>query len=295
MLVAHMDEVGLIVRRILPNGFLKVERLGGMGVQALPGSPLTLWSDGGALPAHVGLLPQHLASTQSPELNTLFIDIGARGRDEAQQMGVQVGDGLTWAGALETIGQGRVRSKALDDRLGCLALLALAQQVGRQQTLCDLYLAFVVQEETMLMGGAPVVNAIRPEIVIGIDGTLAFDTPDLEGEQCDLRLGGGPALKWMDALRGKSVAYVPSRRLAQIARSQARALGIPLQSEIVTGLSTAVSPLPYLQEGSETLALSIPIRYHHSPVETADLQDAEQLVWLCAALIESGFESTTAK
>jgi putative aminopeptidase FrvX len=53
--------------------------------------------------------------------------------------------------------------------------------------------------------------------------------------------------------------------------------------------------LPYLQEGSETLALSIPIRYHHSPVETADLQDAEQLVWLCAALIESGFESTTAK
>lgn len=290
MLAAHMDEVGLIVRRILPDGFLRVERLGGMGIQALPGGLLTLWSDSGSLPAHVGLLPQHLASGEPLALDQIFIDIGARSRDDALKMGVQVGDGLTWSSPLQMLAGGLVRAKALDDRLGCLALVALAHRITLRPLPSDIFLAFVVQEETMLMGAAPVVNSIRPEIIVGVDGTLAFDTPDLEGRQTDLRLGGGPTLKWMDALRGKNVTYLPSRRLIQSVRRQAGKLGIPLQSEIVTGISTAVSPLHYLQDGCETLALSVPIRYHHSPVETADLQDVEQLVLLLAALLENGFD-----
>ena len=287
LLVAHMDEVGLVVRRITPQGFLRVERLGGMGVRAMPGSHLTLWTERGSRTAQVGLPPAHLDKGGPLELEQIFIDIGARSKAEAEGWGVQVGDGLTWHGPFERFGESCVRSKALDDRLGCFALLELARVL--EKTACDLCLGFVVQEETMLQGGLPVAQALQPELVIGVDGTLAFDTPDLEGAQSDIRLGGGPALKLMDAIRGKSAAFVPDWELTQSIRRSAARAGIPLQAEVVTGISTAVTPLPYALGGLRTAALSLPVRYHHSAIETADLGDVGQLVRLLQAIVGDSF------
>lgn len=285
MLMAHMDEVGLIVRRITPEGFLRIERIGGIGVQALPGSRLTVWTSTGSLRGVVGVLPQHLDNRLTPELADLYVDIGATSLAEAQAMGAAVGDSLTWYAPLEKVGAARVSAKSLDDRLGCLALLSLAYQLQPSSLACDLYLAFVVQEETMLMGGIPAVQACQPEVVVGVDGTLAFDTPDLVGTQSDLRLGSGPALKWMDTLRSKQATYVPSYSLARYAQKLAQECSTPLQAEVVVGLSTAICPIPYAGCGVNTLALSIPIRYHHSAVEMADLRDVERLVGLLQELV----------
>ena len=287
MFVAHMDEVGLIVRRITEDGFLLVERMGGMGVRSLPGSSLMLWTDGGSIPAQVGVLPLQLDNPVYLDLEDLYVDIGATSRGEVETMGVQVGDGLTWASLFQRIGEDRIRSKALDDRLGCFTLLSLAELIGQQerQLQCDLFLAFVVQEETMLTGGMPVVRSYKPDVVIGVDGTLAFDTPDLKRKQCDIRIGGGPCIKWFDAIRGKLASYVPHWGLAQSIRRTARQNDFPLQPEVVTGMSTAVTPVPFSLSGVETAALSLPIRYHHSPVETADLGDVRDLVRLLAALV----------
>ncbi len=289
MLLVHMDEVGLIVRRITPEGFLRVERMGGMGVQALPGSRLTLWTRAGEIPANVGVLPQHLDDHYAPDIATLYVDIGAASRQEVEALGVRVGDGLTWRASLERVGQRRISAKALDDRLGCLVLLTLAERLRPPDLECDLYLAFTVQEETMLMGGLPAVQAFAPEIVIGVDGTLAFDTPDLFETQSELCLGRGPALKWMDTMRGKQVSYVPDWGLAQRVVAFAERMGAPLQSEVVTGLSTALSPVPYAGSGVKTLAFSIPIRYHHTPVETADLSDVGALVDVLTGLLTHPF------
>ena len=297
MFVAHMDEVGLIVRRITEDGFLLVERMGGMGVRSLPGSHLTLWTDEGRIPAQVGVLPLQLDNPVYLNLEDLYVDIGATSRSEAEHpvgsrgeveaMGVQVGDGLTWASPLQRIGEDRIRSKALDDRLGCFTLLSLAELIGQQERRlqCDLFLAFVVQEETMLTGGMPVVRSYQPDVVIGVDGTLAFDTPDLKGKQCDIAIGKGPCIKWFDAIRGKLASFVPHWELAQSIRRTARQNDIPLQPEVVTGMSTAVTLVPFSLSGVETAALSLPIRYHHSPVETADLGDVRDLVRLLAALV----------
>jgi putative aminopeptidase FrvX len=219
------------------------------------------------------------------DLTQAYVDIGAHSQAEAARMGVQVGDGLTWYGPLETIGNDAIRSKALDDRLGCLALLALAERLVIEGCDLDVCLAFIVQEETMLMGGVTAVNALQPDVVIGVDGTLAFDTPDLVDQQSDLRIGAGPALKIMDTVRGKQVSYVPTHELAKTVRRVAEQEDIALQTEIVVGLSTALSPLPYQAAGVQTLALSLPIRYHHSPVETADLRDAAAMIDLLVALL----------
>lgn len=285
MLMAHMDEVGLIVRRVLENGFLRVERLGGINVRALAGSVLNLTTEKGQLDAIVGLLPQHLDTGAELDLNSFYLDIGARSVQEVAEMGVQVGDSLTWSAPLKRIGQTRIYSKALDDRLGCWILLMIAEQTKLSELNCDLYLTFSVQEETMLKGGLPAVHKFEPEIVIGVDGTLTFDTPDLVGEQSEIVIGGGPAVKWMDTIRGKQVTFVPDEQLVSSIRKATAQLQIPLQSEIVVGLSTAVSSVPLMGDGIRTLALSLPIRYHHSSVEMADLNDVAGMVQLLNYLI----------
>jgi len=285
LLVAHMDEVGLIVRRITEDGFLLVERLGGTSLRALPGARLELWTKKGALPAMVGLLPAHLDNNQFLHLRDIYIDIGAKSRAEVEKMGVRVGDGLTWSSPLEQRDVGLVVGKALDDRLGCLVLLSMASKLRSGKIPTDLYMAFVVQEESGLRGGVPVVNMFAPDIVVGVDGTLAFDTPDLEGQQSDIRLGKGPTIKLMDAIRGKTGSYLPDLELVERFRTLAEEGSIPLQAEIVTGLSTAITPLPFAAQGVRTAALSFPLRYHHSPIETAHVNDFEWLIDLLISFV----------
>ena len=137
-----------------------------------------------------------------------------------------------------------------------------------------------------MTGGLPSVQRYDPEIVIGLDGTLPFDTPDLLNGQNDVHLGGGPALKWLEAIRGKMACTVPDMRLAQIVRNTAREFGIPLQDEVIVGIGTALNPVPYANEGVRIVGLSLPVRYHHSPVEMADLRDIKWMVSLLSELVQ---------
>jgi putative aminopeptidase FrvX len=286
MLVAHMDEVGLIVQRIHPDGFLKVERLGAISLRALPGNRLSLWTNGGCIPAQVVVKPQHLDTKEMFDISSILIDVGASSSAELKSMGIRVGDVLTWDSPLRTFGKDQISGKALDDRLGCYILIQLVKQLKPQDLHCDLYLAFTVQEESMLTGGVIAVRAHSPDIIIGVDGTLAFDSPDLNGMQSDLRLGDGPALKWMDAIRGKMASFVPDHQLAMRVREIAQEEKIPLQDEVITGLSTAVTPMQFSAENASTIALSVPIRYHHTPIETANLSDLENMILLLREILK---------
>lgn len=285
MIVAHMDEVGLIVQRIMPNGFLQVERLGGMSLRALPGSRLSLWTDRGCLPAYAVIKPQHLDGFEKFDISKVFIDVGASSKEAIIQMGIRVGDVLTWDSPLRTFGNDRISAKALDDRLGCYILIQLTKQLNPQDLHCDLYLAFTVQEETMLTGGVSVARAFSPDIIVGVDGTLTFDSPDIEGQQCDLRLGAGPAIKWMDAIRGKLACFVPNYKIAEKIRMIAQQANIPLQDEVVTNISTAITPMQYAGDGAAAVALSIPIRYHHTPIETANVHDVKNMISLLNSIV----------
>lgn len=277
--LAHMDEVGLIVRRITPQGFLKIERLGGISLHTLPGSALDLWTDHGRIDAVVGAEPAHLANGNSHSISNqdLFVDIGCSSKEAVLSLGVNIGDALTWKSELCFLAGRRIRGKALDNRLGCFALIKLAYLLGEQDVNADVTLAFVVQEESMILESAPVINKHNPDIVIGIDGTLPFDTPEVKEPQCDLYLGKGPCIKLMDAIRGK-VSYLPSWELTKAIIQFMDEQKLPYQPEIVIGLSTAVSLVPFMNKGIKTAGISLPIRYHHSAVEVADLDDLESLI-----------------
>lgn len=286
LFLAHMDEVGLIVRRITPDGYLKIERLGGISVHTLPGTALDLWTDDGHIDALIGAEPAHLvnANANTFSIQDLFVDIGVSSKEEALTMGVRVGDVLTWKAELCVLAGRRIRGKALDNRLGCYALVKLANLLADEDINADLTVAFVVQEESMILESAPVIHKCDPDIVIGIDGTLPFDTPDVREPQSDINLGKGPCIKLMDAIRGK-VSYLPSWDLTKMIIRFMEEEEMPYQSEIVIGLSTAVSLVPLMNKGTKTACISLPIRYHHSAVEVADLYDLESLINLLQLLL----------
>jgi len=286
LLISHMDEVGLIVRRITPDGFLKVERLGGISVHTLPGSAIDLWTNNGRLDALVGAEPAHLinGNASSFSIENVFVDVGASSKAEVLEMGVNVGDVMTWKSEPAVLNGDRIRGKALDDRLGCFALVKLAELLGSLKVDTDITLGFVVQEESMVFESAPIVNQINPDFVIGVDGTLPFDTPDVREPQNETYLGMGPCIKLMDAIRGKS-AYLPDWELSQMIMRFMDEQKLPYQREIVIGLSTALSLVPFMNQGIKTAAVSLPIRYHHSAVELADLQDLTQLITLLKVML----------
>lgn len=272
-LIAHQDEVGLIVRKIHPNGFLFVERVGGTSPHVLPGKRMLVWTQNGPLPGVVGAVPMHLSSEISqPSLQEMYIDIGIRSQFDVETLGVEVGSPITYSPSFDQI-HGCLASKSLDDRLGCFLLLELAERVRLQSAPSDIWLVFVVQEENMLSAGLPVVHTLQPDWALGVDATLAFDTPELTHGQTSLALGRGTVIKVMDRIRGAGQGFISHQGLRQHLEKLALTSGIPFQREVVIGLSTAATPIPFANAGVPTAAISFPLRYSHSAVEVADLED----------------------
>ncbi|HSV86526.1 MAG TPA: hypothetical protein VLH85_08115 [Levilinea sp.] len=275
MLFAHMDEVGLLVRKIHPQGFLYVERLGGTSPHTLPGKKVLVWTEPGPLPGVIGALPMHLAAERpSGALENMYIDLGAHSRQRVEQLGVAVGQPVTFAGELIHL-DSCLASKSLDDRLGCWLLVELARCIKAQPAKCDLHLAFLVQEENVFYAGLPVAQAVQPDYAIGVDATLAFDTPDLKDGQTDLHIGGGTVIKVMDRLRTSGIGFVAHPELRAHLERLATENGLPFQREIVIGLSTLASMLPFAGSGLPVAAVSFPLRYSHSAIEVCDRSDIE--------------------
>ena len=290
LFIAHMDEVGHIVCKIRSDGYLSIERIGGISTRALAGQTVEVGvSAEKALPGVVGVCPQHLES-RNPALPSQrpFVDIGARSRDEAIALGVKLGAPVTYAPHFSRLGPHLIRGKALDDRVGCYLLLQVAKRWARQKPPVDLYLAFVVQEESNLRGAMPVTEDVDPQCIIGLDVTLAFDTPDLaQTEQSEVVLGQGPAIKIMDHLPGTLQGIVIHSGLREHIEKIATQENIPLQYEILMGLTTAISPLPFMKAGIAAAGLSLPSRYNHSPVEVVSADDIKATAMLLNALVAS--------
>lgn len=289
LFLAHLDEVGLIVSRILQDGSLRLERLGGFPVHCMPGAELTLHTSTSQISASVAAKPTHLMQGRKElfGLNELYVEVGARSADEVRSMGVRVGDGLTWPARFERIGESRIRSKALDDRIGCFALCQLIEALVKKDLPYDLYFGFTSQEETSTLGAAPLVEMCRPDLVVGVDAGLTFDSADDSNPVCDIRLGNGPCLKYFEAIRGKN-SFVPDWETTDRISHFLEENDLPFQAEVSTGLLSAVCTLPSLKEGLKVIAFSIPVRYQHTPTEVADLQDLDLLVKITIKLVEQG-------
>lgn len=290
MLFAHMDQLGMVVRAIEPNGFLRVERLGGVPERALPAqSVIVQIAPGRDVPGVIANKSHHATSPDEKyrvvPYQDLYIDIGVDSAAAAENLGVRTGSPIVYAPAGHMLGAHRIAGPAVDDRAGCAVVLETARLLSEAANPPTTHIVFSVQEEFNLRGVMPAVNALSPDIAIQIDLVLATDAPDMTGRG-DVRLGGGPAMS-MYSFHGRGTlnGLIPHPALVDLFDRTAGTEKIPLQRSAHVGALTETSYVQLAGDGVACIDMGFPMRYSHSSVELCDARDLEQLVSLLAAAI----------
>lgn len=290
LLTAHLDELGLTVRRIDPDGMVWVHRLGGVPERVLPGTRLLVHTAGGDLPAVVGLKSHHLTPPEDKYVakpaTEIYLDVGASSAQETESLGVRVGDPVTYQPAWDRLAGGRFSGKSLDDRLGVAALLAYIDRLRTDPPTQRVVVGFTTQEEFHVRGALTLVNRFAPDIVVNVDIAPATDTPDLAGQGV-VRLGDGPTLSRLSFHgRGTLGGLIPHPALVRAVEAAADKESVAVQYDAMIGVITDAAFVPMTGvEGVAAVGIGIPVRYTHSPVETAQLSDVATCIDLLAATV----------
>ncbi len=271
LFAAHMDSIGLIVTHIEKEGFLRVGRLGGISPKEAAYTPVRFQNGVRGV-----LVPEEKADVGKLKLDECYLDIGAKDRDEAKSM-VQVGDTAVYDTPVVQTG-GKVISPYLDNRISCAVLLSVLERI--QACPNDLYLAFTAQEEVGLRGARTAAWSVDPDYGLAVDVTDVDDTPGSE-QSGTVQLGKGAAIKLMDS----SIICHPS--VVEQLEAAAKAHDILTQRDIMRAGGTDAGAIHTTRIGVLTGGISVPCRYIYSPVEMADLGDAEACVKLAAAFAQS--------
>lgn len=306
MLVAHLDELGLVVRDIEQDGWIRVHRLGGMPERILPGLRMVVHTKTGDLPLIVGTKAHHLTQPEEKYValpaTSLYLDGGFRSAAEAERAGVRIGDPITYAPTWNDFPGGRISGKSLDNRVGVAAMLGVAENLAAQQPSAGVSVVFSCLEEFNLKGPLTMAERLQPDIALVVDIVPSADTPDLQGQGTSV-LGGGPSLSRMNFHgRGTLGGLIPHPALVRAVEDSAQRTEIDLQHDAVIGCLNDSAYLPMsTADGVATVSIGIPCRYTHSPVETAQMSDVlgttglvTDLAQRCAGIdLERGAPQTT--
>ena len=279
LLDAHMDEVGFIVRGINENGLLSYLTLGGIDPRVVVSKRVRVGEDG--VPGVIGAKAIHLQSpgeyTSVLSHDRLYIDIGAKNKEEAMEK-VKPGDFVTFDSEWVEFGEGLVKARALDDRVGCMLLLSLME--GEYP--CDVTFAFTVQEEVGLRGAHCVGANVHPDCALVLEGTTANDMGMVEEHQRVCSVGKGAVIVFMDR---RSIGH---KALGKALRRLADAEGIPWQLKGATTGGNDAGALQRESFGVPVTAVSVPCRYIHSAASVCSFRDIESLYCLVEAFLLNG-------
>jgi putative aminopeptidase len=269
MLIAHMDQLGFIVRKIEANGLIRLERLGGVPERALAAQEVLICVGEGRVP-----------------YAELYVDAGFASAEQAHKAGVDVGSPVVYAPRAFEMAGGRIGGTSVDDRAACALLIELARAL-KGKTHPTLHLVFSVQEEFNLRGAITAAQTLQPDICIQLDLVLATDTPDMSARG-DVRLGGGPAMA-MYSFHGRGTlnGLIPHPALVHLFDKTARKLNMPLQRSAHTGALTETSYVQLVGKGVACIDMGFPCRYTHSALEVFDPADLAQLAELLTAALTS--------
>ena len=284
MLYAHMDEIGVMVKHIDDKGFLYFEPVGGWDPRVLPSQRVRVSSPRGSIIGVVGCKPPHIQTREEMEkaykVEDLFIDIGARSREEAEKWGVQIGSTATLERSLEPLGKSTmVSGKALDDRIGCAIVVDVARRMAEKELDYTLYFGGTVQEEVGLRGARVAAFGITPSLAIVVDSSIAGDVPGVDEKRVPLKVGKGPGITVMDS------GFILSEGVKELLVSAADDDYIPYQFEVLRGGTTDAASIRTTKTGVPVGVISIPVRYGHSSAEVVDLQDIVNAMRLVTSVL----------
>ena len=293
MLDAHMDELGGLVRRVTPAGFLSMQMLGGWLDQALPDQRWIIIGRKGPVHAVTGIRDIHVVPaderTKVFPRDSLYLDVGARNAAEVEALGIGPGDPVVPDSPFVALPGGRYLGKAWDDRVGCAVVVEALRRLRASGHPNQLFVAATVQEEIGLRGARTAADVIKPDIGIAIEGGITGDSPGRNPEETQARLGGGPGLFLYDS------STLPNRRFVTLVSDVAAAKDIPLQRDLVQGYGDDSAAIQATNGGVPTINLVVPARYTHAHNGIIDRADFDRTVDLVVALIQRLDAPTVAK
>lgn len=275
----HADEISWFVNYISDDGFISVIRNGGSDHLIAPSKRVNIHTSKGIVKGVFGWPAIHTRKGKeanlTPSLDNIFIDVGAKNKDEVQELGIHVGCVITYEDEAMVLNDKYFVGRALDNRMGgfCIAEVARLIRKNKVDLPFSLYIVNSVQEEIGLRGAQMVAHAIKPDVAIITDVCHDTGTPLIKNKiEGDIKCGLGPSVTYAPAVHNK---------LLQLIIDTANANKIPFQrsaSSRATGTDT--DAFAYSNQGVPSALISLPLRYMHTTVEMANKEDVENVIKL---------------
>jgi endoglucanase len=294
MLDAHMDELGGMVRRVRPDGFLTMQMLGYWLQAALPDQRWVILGSKGPVLANTDIWDAHIAP-HDPAGNTqkqdLVLDVGAKSAADVEALGISPGDPVAPVSDFAVLANNRYLAKAWDDRVGCAVMLEVMRRLQKTAHPNQVFYAATVQEEGSIeMRGAQTASrTINPDLGLSIEVGIANDIPGPGPDAGQEVLGGGPAMMLY------TFSELPNRKLVAHVKDVAAAQHIPLQMDFVGGFGDDAGAIKLNGTGVPVTTILVPARSTHAHNGVIDRADFDKTVDLVVALIQSFDANTVAK
>lgn len=286
MIAAHMDEVGMIVKRITEDGYLKYQVLGGILPHALINQRFQILTARGPVTAISGLksihvIPRGEERSQAPGHDDIFLDVGASSRQDAmERLGIRPGDPIAPATEFETLnGSELYVGKAWDDRVGLAVMIEVMKRLQDKRPPANVFFAATVQEEIGLRGARTSSYLVEPDIGISLEAGIAADYPSISLDEGQEILGQGPGIFLYDA------SMIPNENLKNLVIDVAAREELPLQFNVQSGYGEDGAEMQKAFTGTPSVNLTVPTRYLHTHYSVMHRSDFDRLVDLLTALI----------
>ena len=291
MIFAHTDQIGMFVKSITEEGFLKIVRLGGVPERILAGATSQIKTKSSQIiNGVIGTISHHLTPDDKkyvvPKIEEMYVDIGAKSKTDALALGVEVGSPAFYEPKFTKLANNRIAATSVDDRAGCAVLVKLAERLSTSKPAANIYLVGSVQEEFNLRGAMVAAQQIKPNAAISLDLAVSTDTPDMKGVN-ELALDKGPIIGlYTFHGRGTLNGLIPHPKMVKIVEDSATKLKMNLQRHASVGMLTDASYVQFVDNGIPCVDLAWPTRYTHSGIETCSLNDLENLEELAFSVLK---------
>ncbi|PRY88887.1 M42 family metallopeptidase [Mongoliibacter ruber] len=275
---AHADEISWFINYITPEGYIYVNRNGGSDHMIAPSMRVNIHTDKGIVPGVFGWPAIHVRKNEkeeTPTLENIFLDVGARSKEEVEELGVHVGCVVTFKDELQELNGKYLSGRALDNRIGGYMIAQVARKLKEEEVKLPfgLYIVNAVQEEIGLRGAEMIAARIKPNIAIITDvchdTTAPMYKKNVSGEQV---AGSGPVLTYGAAVH---------KKLLDLIIATAKKNDIPFQRAAASrSTGTDTDAFAYSNDGVPSALISLAIKYMHTTVETASKDDIELVIEL---------------
>jgi putative aminopeptidase FrvX len=274
----HADEISWYVNYIADNGLIHVIRNGGSDHMIAPSKIVNVHTKKGIVKGVFGWPAIHTRSKEkeeTPKIENITIDVGAKDKAEVEKMGVHVGCVITYPDEFHILNGDKFVCRALDNRMGGFMIAEVARLLheNKKKLPFGLYVTNSVQEEIGLRGAEMITQRIKPNVAIVTDVTHDTTTPMIDKKkEGHLELGKGPV-----------VAYAPAvqQKLRDLITDTAEKNKIPFQrSACSRATGTDTDAFAYSNGGVASALISLPLRYMHTTVEMVQRDDVENVIKL---------------